>query len=229
MVLDCSIPQAKGWLAQLCDAGEAHCWSRALGSRSAQARAAASGTRRGWSAKEPMREATKNVPHGMVTTGTVAVPSDANTLTARRSTAARSASHVHSLQSVGWGNRWRSCRIDEGEVRAQLCERRHGVFGIRWDLHCCAFGSPTFEVSRRHRLAGGCRLDRRVGAHVFHDCIIAPSGASPKCFLCASNTPQRCAKHKQPSVTTMLGERGVGCSGSRCSYYPSSHCAGVGE
>jgi len=92
--------------------------------------------------------------------------------------------------------------------------------------HLCA---PTFEVSRRHRLAGGCRLDRRVGAHVFHDCIIAPSGASPKCFLCASNTPQRCAKHKQPSLTAMLGERAVGCSGSRCSYYPSSHCAGVGE
>ena len=167
MVLDCSIPQAKNWLAQLGDAAEAHCRSGALGSRSAQARAAASGTRWGWSAKEPMREAAKNGPHGIVTTGTVAVPSDANTLTARRSTAARSASHVHSLRSVGWGNRWRSCRIDEGQGLAQLCERRHAVFGIRWDLHCCAFGSPTFEVSRARRAQPGARrLDRRVRHHI---------------------------------------------------------------
>ena len=93
----------------------------------------------------------------------------------------------------------------------------------RWYL--CA---PTFEVSRRHRLAGGCRLDRRVGAHVFDGCIIAPSAELAKCFLCVSNAPQRCAKHQQPRLTSMLGERGVGCSGSRCSYYPSSHCAGAG-
>ena len=42
----------------------------------------------------------------------------------------------------------------------------------------------TFEVSRRHRLAGGCRLDRRVGAHVFQGRIIAPSAELAKCFLC---------------------------------------------
>ena len=86
----------------------------------------------------------------------------------------------------------------------------------------------TFKVSRRHRLAGGCRLDRRVGAHVFDGCIIAPSAELAKCFLWVSGAPQRCVKHKQPSLTSMLGERGVGRSGSRCSYYPSSHCPGAG-
>ena len=83
-------------------------------------------------------------------------------------------------------------------------------------------------MSRRHRLAGGCRLDRRVGAHVFHGCIIVPSGELAKRCLCVSSAPQRCAKHKQPSLTAMLRERGVGCSGSPCSYYPSSHCAAAG-
>jgi len=116
------------------------------------------------------------------------------------------------------------------KCRAQPCRQMPMRIGPQPSHASCGYlCAPTFEVSRRHRLAGGCRLDRRVGAHAFHGCIIAPSGELAKCFLCVSNAARRCAKHEQRSLTSMLGLRGVGCSGSRCSYYPSSHCAGAGE
>jgi len=62
-----------------------------------------------------------------------------------------------------------------GRSHAQCLERTitDAQPSVASTWYLCA---PTFEVSRRHRLAGGCRLDRRVGAHVLNCWIIAPRG-----------------------------------------------------